>query len=104
RFLAKSPLIGRKPVTLSLADPNDTISYKQLLHRPQVELDKEGLKQFYSGKRVVITGAGGSIGSEIARQALSLGASHIVLIDHSELALYDVEKALRYDFPNAPLS
>ncbi|MFT4091533.1 MAG: polysaccharide biosynthesis protein [Asticcacaulis sp.] len=89
---------------MSLADPNDSISYKNLLHRPQVELDKAGLKAFYSGKRILITGAGGSIGSEIARQALSLGAAHIVLIDHSELALYDIEKSLRYDFPNAPLS
>lgn len=103
RLVAKLPFIGRKPVTLSLADPNDSLSYKRLLHRPQVELDKDGLKQFYAGKSILITGAGGSIGSEIARQALSLGAARIVLIDHSELALYDVEKALRYEFPDAPL-
>lgn len=104
RFLAKSGLLGRKTVKLSLADPNDQISYTSLLQRPQVHLDHEALKGFYSGKRVLITGGGGSIGSEIARQALQLGAAHITLIDHSELALYDIEQALRYEFPQAAMT
>ncbi|MDC7682524.1 polysaccharide biosynthesis protein [Asticcacaulis sp. BYS171W] len=98
RFLAKSGLLGRRNVKLSLADPNDQISYKSLLHRPQVHLDHDALRGFYAGKRILITGGGGSIGSEIARQALHLGAAHVILIDHSELALYDVEQSLRYEF------
>ncbi|ESQ79815.1 polysaccharide biosynthesis protein [Asticcacaulis sp. YBE204] len=104
RFMAKSGLLGRKNVKLSLADPNDQISYKSLLHRPQVHLDHDALRGFYAGKRVLITGGGGSIGSEIARQALQLGAAHVILIDHSELALYEVEQALRYEFGTPPVT
>lgn len=104
RFLVKSPFVRRKSVRLPLPAPDDGLSYKRLLHRPQVQLDLESLKRFYAGKRILVTGAGGSIGSEIARQALSLGAAHIVLLDHSELALYEIEQALRYEFPQAALS
>ncbi|WP_298328646.1 polysaccharide biosynthesis protein [Asticcacaulis sp.] len=104
RFLAKSGLMGRRNVKLSLADPNDQISYKSLLQRPQVHLDHDALLSFYAGKRILITGGGGSIGSEIARQALRLGAAHVTLIDHSELALYDVEQSLNLEFGKPPVS
>jgi FlaA1/EpsC-like NDP-sugar epimerase len=102
--MASSGLLGRKNVKLTLADPNDQISYKSLLQRPQVHLDHEALKAFYQGKRVLITGGGGSIGSEIARQALSLGATHIILLDHSELALYEAEQALGLEFPSVKMT
>lgn len=104
RFLAKSGLMGRRNVKLTLADPNDQISYKSLLQRPQVHLDYAALNAFYAGKRILITGGGGSIGSEIARQALRLGAAHVTLIDHSELALYDVEQSLNLEFGKPPVS
>ncbi|ADU12607.1 polysaccharide biosynthesis protein [Asticcacaulis excentricus] len=104
RFLAKSGLMGRRNVRLTLADPNDQISYKSLLQRPQVHLDHAALNAFYAGKRILITGGGGSIGSEIARQALRLGAAHVTLIDHSELALYDVEQSLNLEFGKPPVS
>ncbi|MFT3995938.1 MAG: polysaccharide biosynthesis protein [Asticcacaulis sp.] len=104
RFMAKSGLLGRKNVKLSLADPNDQISYKSLLQRPQVHLDHAALEAFYTGKRVLITGGGGSIGSEIARQALRLGAAQVTLIDHSELALYEVEQSLNLEFGTPPVT
>ena len=99
RLLAR--LSGRKSNSLPLPAPSDPISFKVLLHRPQVYLDTQALKAFYAGKRVMVTGAGGSIGSEIAKQALSLGAAHVALIDHSELALYEIDRAIRQDFPGA---
>ncbi|ESQ87550.1 polysaccharide biosynthesis protein CapD [Asticcacaulis sp. AC460] len=98
RFLAR--LFGKKSNTLPLPEPSDPASFKVLLHRPQVYLDTERLKAFYTGKRILVTGAGGSIGSEICKQALSLGAGHVTLVDHSELALYEIERAIRSDFPN----
>lgn len=65
-------------------------------------LPNDDLRAHYQGRRILITGAGGSIGSEIAAQALALGAAHVSLIDHSELALYEIDRTLReiYDQPS----
>lgn len=93
--------LGKDRKDLRLPDPSDPASFKVLLHRPQVNLDMDGLKSFYAGKRIMVTGAGGSIGSVIAKQALGLGAQHVSLIDHSELALYEIDRAIREDFPGA---
>lgn len=98
RFLARLAAFGKSPAPLVLPDPSDPASFKVLLHRPQVELDTEGLRGFYSGKRILVTGAGGSIGSEICKQALSLGAAHVTLVDHSELALYEIDRAIREQY------
>jgi O-antigen biosynthesis protein WbqV len=99
RLMARLAALGRTPAPLVLPDPSDPASFKVLLHRPQVELDTQGLRRFYEGKRILVTGAGGSIGSEICKQALSLGASHVTLVDHSELALYEIDRAIRETFP-----
>ncbi len=87
------------PKHLLLPLPTDPQALKVLLHRPQVHLDTDGLRNFYTGKRFMVTGAGGSIGSEIVKQALALGASHVTLIDHSELALYEIDRCIRENFP-----
>ncbi len=100
RFLARLASFGKKNGSIPLPDPSDPASFKVLLHRPQVQLDTDGLKNFYAGKRVLVTGAGGSIGSEICKQVLALGAAHVSLIDHSELALYEIDRAIKLEFPN----
>ena len=100
RFLARLASFGKKNGSIPLPDPSDPASFKVLLHRPQVQLDTDGLKSFYTGKRVLVTGAGGSIGSEICKQVLALGAEHVSLIDHSELALYEIDRAIKLEFPN----
>jgi O-antigen biosynthesis protein WbqV len=99
-------LIARLALTktnsgIHLPDPSDPQSFNVLLHRPPVELDTVALNSFYAGKRVLVTGAGGSIGSEIVKQVLTLGASHVTLLDHSELALYEIDRAIRENFPGA---
>ena len=99
RFMTRLSSFGKKNGTIPLPDPSDPASFKVLLHRPQVQLDTDGLKSFYAGKRVLVTGAGGSIGSEICKQVLALGAEHVSLIDHSELALYEIDRAIKLDFP-----
>jgi O-antigen biosynthesis protein WbqV len=99
RFLARVAAFGKKNGALPLPEPSDPASFKVLLHRPQVQLDTNGLKNFYAGKRVLVTGAGGSIGSEICKQVLALGAEHVSLIDHSELALYEIDRAIKLEFP-----
>jgi O-antigen biosynthesis protein WbqV len=101
RFLARVAAFGKKNGALPLPEPSDPASFKVLLHRPQVQLDTNGLKNFYAGKRVLVTGAGGSIGSEICKQVLALGAEHVSLIDHSELALYEIDRAIKLEFPGS---
>lgn len=83
-------------------DFSDTEIIAHLLNRPQVILPNDDLRAHYQGRRLLITGAGGSIGSEIAKQALALGAEHVSLIDHSELALYEIDRSLRelYEAPS----
>jgi O-antigen biosynthesis protein WbqV len=101
RFLARLASFGKKNGSIPLPDPSDPASFKVLLHRPQVQLDTNGLKNFYTGKRILVTGAGGSIGSEICKQVLALGAEHVSLIDHSELALYEIDRAIKLEFPGS---
>ncbi len=101
RFLARVAAFGKKNGALPLPEPSDPASFKVLLHRPQVQLDTNGLKSFYAGKRILVTGAGGSIGSEICKQVLALGAAHVSLIDHSELALYEIDRAIKLEFPGS---
>ena len=66
-----------------------------LLGRPAVEPIGELLCRNISGANVLVTGAGGSIGSEIARQALRLGPRRLVVLDNSEFNLYAIENELR---------
>ncbi len=99
RSLARLAFFGNPP-PLVLPDPSDAMSVRALLQRDQVHLDTEALRAFYKDKRILVTGAGGSIGSEICKQALALGADHVTLVDHSELALYEIDRAIREEFPD----
>jgi O-antigen biosynthesis protein WbqV len=73
---------------------------EELLARPPVSLDRAGLKALISGQRVLVTGAGGSIGSEIARQVASLGCAHLVLIDSSEFNLFMIDQEIGHRWPS----
>lgn len=70
------------------------ISVEDLLARHPKDLDKNAIKKFISNKKVLITGAGGSIGSEIARQCSVFGASELILLDHSEFNLYTIAEEM----------
>ena len=70
------------------------ISVEDLLARHPKDLDKKAIKKFIGGKKVLITGAGGSIGSEISRQCANFGASELILLDHSEFNLYSIAEEL----------
>ena len=71
------------------------ISVEDLLARHPKDLDSNIVKSFIKNKTVLITGAGGSIGSEIARQCLKFDASKIILLDHSEFNLYQITDELK---------
>jgi O-antigen biosynthesis protein WbqV len=67
------------------------IAIEDLLNRKQVQLDRDGMGRLISGKRVMVTGAGGSIGSELARQVAAFGPAEILLLDNGEFALWQID-------------
>ena len=79
------------------------IEPEDLLGREPVQLDEAGIAEVLSGKTVLVTGAGGSIGSELCRQLAMYGPSRLVLIEQSEFNLYSIEQALSASFPQLPL-
>ncbi|WP_375234260.1 polysaccharide biosynthesis protein [Arcobacter sp. CECT 8983] len=70
------------------------ISVEDLLARHPKDLDKQRIENFIKDKVVLITGAGGSIGSEISRQCKKFGAKQLILVDHSEFNLYSITDEL----------
>ncbi|APZ52401.1 polysaccharide biosynthesis protein [Salipiger abyssi] len=71
------------------------VSLDDLLGRNRLESELPGVSHAYSGRRIMITGAGGSIGSELCRQLIACKPDCVVLVDHSELGLYSIDKELR---------
>ncbi len=71
------------------------INIEELLGRESIKLDNENVEKDLHGKCVMITGAAGSIGSEIARQVIQYKPKRVVLVDQAESPLYDIERELR---------
>lgn len=67
---------------------------EDVLRRKIVTVDLAAVRALVGGARVMVTGAGGSIGSELARQLAGLGPSHLVLVDHDDSLLHSVQQAL----------
>jgi FlaA1/EpsC-like NDP-sugar epimerase len=67
------------------------VSIEDLLNRQQVRLDRAGMANLIAGKRVLVTGAGGSIGSELARQVAGFEPDEILLLDNGEFALWQID-------------
>lgn len=82
------------------------IDIEDLLGRPQTVLDRAAMKALIDGKRVLVTGAGGTIGAELVRQIADLGPSRIILVDNSEFNLYSIDLQLgerHRDLPRAAI-
>jgi len=75
------------------------VEIEDLLGREAVKLDAKGLHAFLSGKTVMVTGAGGSIGSELVRQVVSFSPLRLLLVERSEYALYQIEEEMRRVWP-----
>ena len=71
------------------------VAVEDLLLRPSVKIDYRRLENFVSGKAIVVTGGGGSIGSEICDRMVTFGAARLLVIEHSEPALHAVMEALK---------
>jgi len=74
------------------------ISYKDLLGRPAVHLDQKEIGRYLTGQTVLVTGAGGSIGSELCRQIIRFEPKKIILLDAAEENLYKIQMELHHDY------
>jgi FlaA1/EpsC-like NDP-sugar epimerase len=88
--LSQLPSLDSGGPTVQLAP----VSVEDLLLRPSVKIDYRRLEQFVSGKSVVVTGGGGSIGSEICERMLIFGAARLLVLENSEPALHAVLEKL----------
>ncbi len=77
------------------------VQVEDLLGRPAVQLDESGIRAGLAGRVVLVTGAGGSIGSELCRQIARYQPAAIVGLDQSETALYHIDQEMRERFPRA---
>ena len=80
------------------------VQIEDLLGRDQVPPREDLLKACIFDKVVCVTGAGGSIGSELCRQVANLGPSKLILVEQNEFGLYEIEKELQINFPHIKLS
>ncbi|MCB2190544.1 MAG: polysaccharide biosynthesis protein [Deltaproteobacteria bacterium] len=78
----------------SIKDLRD-VNYEDLLGRPPVELDDEAIKKYIAGKTVLVTGGGGSIGSELCRQIIKFRPNLLIVLDKSEFNVFSIEAELR---------
>lgn len=70
------------------------VEVADLLGRPQKVLDRPAMAKLIAGRRVLVTGAGGTIGSELSRQIAGFGPAHLTLVDNSEFNLYQIDLEL----------
>ncbi len=87
-------------------DDNDfrprPIAIEDLLGRPQAKLDRTAMEAMIRGRRILVTGAGGSIGAELVRQISDAAPAHLALLDHGEFNLYSVDIELRQRHASLP--
>jgi FlaA1/EpsC-like NDP-sugar epimerase len=79
------------------------VDINDLLGREVVQLDLELIEEFIKNKVILVTGAGGSIGSEMCRQVCYFKPALLLLVEQAENALFFIERELRQDFPDVPM-
>jgi len=77
----------------------EPIALEDLLGRPQAVLDRDAMARLIRGRRILVTGAGGTIGSELTRQIAAFAPTRLILVDNSEYLLYEIDGELRERWP-----
>jgi O-antigen biosynthesis protein WbqV len=80
------------------------VAIEDLLQRPQAVLNRASMSALIAGRRVLVTGAGGTIGAELTRQIAAFMPAHLALLENSEHALYDIDLELSERHPRLPRS
>jgi O-antigen biosynthesis protein WbqV len=81
--------------------PIRDINIEELLTRDPIQLDRDAIAALVRGRRVLVTGAGGSIGGELCRQVAAFQCGHLSLLDYSETSLFEIERELAETYPQA---
>jgi FlaA1/EpsC-like NDP-sugar epimerase len=76
------------------------LDIEDILGRESVQLEEDKIEEFLAGKTVMVTGAGGSIGSELARQVARFQPANLLLVERAEFALFDIDRELQAAFPD----
>lgn len=97
--LARLPRMTELSHVLHSSAMLEPIDITDLLGRSQKCLNREAMRNLVAGKRVLVTGAGGTIGGELCRQIAALGPRHLTLLDNSEYALYEIDLELEESAP-----
>ena len=96
--------VRQAPRPTELRDASDIelkpVVLEDLLNRPPVRLDRHGMARLVRDRRVLVTGAGGTIGSELARQVAALGPASLTLLDNGEYALWQIDLELGESHPS----
>lgn len=99
-----SAALTPSPIGKALPPKIRRVAFEDLMKREPIVLDDAGLHDLITDKVILVTGAGGSIGSELCRQIASYQPSMLVLFEQSEYALYRIEQSLRDAFENLPIA
>jgi len=92
-------LVSGQPIAAELRE----VRIDDLLGREPVSMDWSAIKEGLAGRTILVTGGGGSIGSELCHQLARLGPAQLILFERSEYNLYRIENILRQKYPELPL-
>ncbi|BBK33340.1 O-antigen biosynthesis protein WbqV [Stella humosa] len=105
---AEGLTLARLPRLTDLRDGVDDpvavrpVAIEDLLGRPQAVLERDRMRALVAGRRVLVTGAGGTIGGELVRQIAAFGPTHLALLDASEFNLYTIDMEMAERHPDLP--
>ena len=100
--LARLPRLTDFQETLDAPRRIEPVAIEDLLGRPQTVLDRASMRALIAGRRVLVTGAGGTIGAELTRQIAAFAPARLALLDNGEFALYTIDREIEERFPDLP--